>query len=213
MSIFYQVRREYDLSHLTEAELTENPFDLFESWLEQVMAIEAIKDPTAMVLATVSSQGAPSQRTVLMKSVDSSGIVFYTNKLSQKGHDLTQNINVSALFPWLVAERQVIFSGQVEPLSEQENDEYFASRPLSSQVAALVSAQSEVIDSRQTLENKYHSELAAHQNQPVKRPAHWGGYKIRVNRVEFWQGGEHRLHDRFCYTKDNGEWVVSRLQP
>ncbi|MCU4674967.1 pyridoxamine 5'-phosphate oxidase [Catenovulum sp. 2E275] len=213
MSIFYQVRREYDLSHLTEAELTDNPFELFEIWLEQVMKIDAIKDPTAMILATVNEQGIPSQRTVLMKSVDSSGLVFYTNKNSRKGQDLAANQQVSVLFPWLVAERQVIFSGQVEALAESENDEYFSSRPLTSQVAALVSEQSKPIASRDLLEQKYHQSLAEHQAQPVQRPPHWGGFKIKVQRVEFWQGGEHRLHDRFCYQKDKDKWIIERLQP
>lgn len=213
MSIFYQVRREYDLSHLTEEQLTQTPFELFEQWLEQVMKIEAIKDPTAMILATVDETGLPSQRTVLMKSVDQNGIVFYTNKQSKKGRDLAGNPKVSAIFPWLVAERQVIFSGQVEPLSETENDAYFSSRPLTSQVAAAVSAQSQPIESRDQLEQLYHQLLAKYQGGNVPRPAHWGGFRIKINQVEFWQGGEHRLHDRFSYTIKNGHWTVQRLQP
>lgn len=213
MSIFYQVRREYALSDLSENDLTESPFELFETWLQQVMQIDKISDPTAMIVATVDENGQSYQRTVLMKAVDDTGITFYTNKHSRKGKQLAQNKRISAIFPWLAAERQVIFSGQVVELTEAENDEYFASRPFESQIAAIASAQSEVIDSRQSLEQKYHALVEQYQGKEVPRPKHWGGYKIIAEQVEFWQGGEFRMHDRFLYQRTNSDWKVCRLQP
>ncbi|WP_017444687.1 pyridoxamine 5'-phosphate oxidase [Gayadomonas joobiniege] len=213
MSIFYQIRREYELSGLSEQDLTESPFQLFDRWLQQTMQIKEISDPTAMIIATVNEQGQPSQRTVLMKAATDSALVFYTNKNSQKGQDLTTNPNISAIFPWLAAERQVIFQGKVEPLSEQENDAYFYSRPFSSQVAAVISQQSQTISSRDELEQKYHHALAEHPTEKIQRPSHWGGYRINCHSVEFWQGGEYRLHDRFIYRKKGQQWQVSRLQP
>lgn len=213
MSIFYQVRREYALSDLSENDLTESPFELFETWLQQVMQIDKISDPTAMIVATVDENGQSYQRTVLMKAVDDIGITFYTNKHSRKGKQLAQNKRISAIFPWLAAERQVIFSGQVIELTEAENDEYFASRPFESQIAAIASAQSEVIDSRQSLEQKYHALVEQYQGKEVPRPKHWGGYKIIAEQVEFWQGGEFRMHDRFLYQRTNSDWKVCRLQP
>ena len=213
MSIFYQVRREYALSDLSENDLTESPFELFETWLQQVMQIDKISDPTAMIVATVDENGQSYQRTVLMKAVDDIGITFYTNKHSRKGKQLAQNKRISAIFPWLAAERQVIFSGQVVELTEAENDEYFASRPFESQIAAIASAQSEVIDSRESLEQKYHALVEQYQGKEVPRPKHWGGYKIIAEQVEFWQGGEFRMHDRFLYQRTNSDWKVCRLQP
>ncbi|MER2491441.1 pyridoxamine 5'-phosphate oxidase [Catenovulum sediminis] len=213
MSIFYEVRREYELSDLTEADLTQSPFELFESWLKQAMEIKQISDPTAMIVATVDEEGQAFQRTVLMKAVDDESLTFYTNQNSRKGQHLQQNPKVSAIFPWLAAERQVLFSGVVEKLSEHENDAYFASRPFTSQIAALASHQSEVIKDRQTLEKHYHKLLEKYQGKDVPRPLNWGGYKIKAHEVEFWQGGEFRLHDRFRYFKKQNNWQVERLQP
>ncbi|EWH08515.1 pyridoxamine 5'-phosphate oxidase [Catenovulum agarivorans DS-2] len=213
MSIFYQVRREYALSDLSENDLTESPFELFETWLQQVMQIDKISDPTAMIVATVDEHGQSYQRTVLMKALDDTGVTFYTNKNSRKGQHLAKNKRISAIFPWLAAERQVVFSGEVIELSEAENDEYFASRPFESQIAAVASAQSEVIDSRESLEQKYHALVEQYQGQAVPRPQHWGGYKIVAEQVEFWQGGEFRMHDRFLYQRTKSNWKVCRLQP
>ncbi|WP_016957977.1 pyridoxamine 5'-phosphate oxidase [Catenovulum sp. SX2] len=213
MSIFYQVRREYALSDLSENDLTESPFELFETWLQQVMQIDKISDPTAMIVATVDEQGQSYQRTVLMKAVDDTGITFYTNKQSRKGKQLAQNNRISAIFPWLAAERQVVFSGEVVELTDAKNDEYFASRPFESKIAAIASAQSEIIDSRESLEQKYHALVEQYQGKEVPRPKHWGGYKIIAEQVEFWQGGEFRMHDRFLYQRTNSDWKVCRLQP
>ncbi|KMT66656.1 pyridoxamine 5'-phosphate oxidase [Catenovulum maritimum] len=225
MSIFYQVRREYDLTGLSESDLTASPYELFETWLNQVMQIEAIKDPTAMVVATVDSTGMPFQRTVLMKSVDETGFVFYTNKLSRKGQQLAKNPKISAIFPWLAAERQVCITGEVELLSASENEAYFSSRPFESKIAALASKQSQPIENRDILENKYQALLSEYQGKEVACPENWGGYKIIPSSIEFWQGGEYRLHDRFIYTLQQDEnssiekseldsnWQVARLQP
>lgn len=213
MSIFYEVRREYALSDLSEADLTKSPFELFETWLQQVMQIDKISDPTAMIVATVDGAGQSYQRTVLMKAVDDTGITFYTNKNSRKGKQLAQNNRISAIFPWLAAERQVVFSGEVVELTDAKNDEYFASRPFESKIAAIASAQSEIIDSRESLEQKYHALVEQYQGKEVPRPKHWGGYKIIAEQIEFWQGGEFRMHDRFLYQRTNSDWKVCRLQP
>lgn len=213
MSIFYQIRREYDLSGLAESDLTDSPFELFEKWLEQTMQIKQISDPTAMIIATCNLQGQISQRTVLMKAIEQEGLLFYTNKNSQKGRDLAANPQISAIFPWLAAERQVIFQGRVSALSEQQNDEYFYSRPHTSQVAAVVSHQSETISSRDELEARYHELLERSEEGKIERPKHWGGFRIECHQVEFWQGGEYRLHDRFLYQKHQKQWQVKRLQP
>ncbi|WP_111976655.1 pyridoxamine 5'-phosphate oxidase [Algibacillus agarilyticus] len=216
MSIFYSVRREYDLTHLKESVLTDTPFLLFQRWLDELVAVKAVADPTAMIVSTVDGKGMPYQRTVLMKSYDDNGFVFFTNQQSRKGQHIQQNNQVSLIFPWLAMERQVIVTGIAEPISAEENDRYFYSRPLTSQVAAIASAQSQPVASREVLEKNYQDLLAFYEQNPLKRPAHWGGYCVKPVAIEFWQGGENRLHDRFSYefeANNEPNWSIKRLQP
>lgn len=213
MSAFYSVRREYSLSHLDESALTEHPIELFESWFIQWQEAKLAQDPTAMQIATVDEQQMPHQRTVLMKSFDQSGFVFYTNQQSRKARHLDNNPNISAFFPWVDMERQVIVSGTVSKLSDEQNDAYFMSRPEASRLAAWASEQSQPIASRQDLEQQYQQMCQRYQGEIVPRPPHWGGYLIEPSQIEFWQGGEHRLHDRFVYRLVAGQWQVQRWQP
>ncbi|EAQ32902.1 MULTISPECIES: pyridoxamine 5'-phosphate oxidase [Idiomarina] len=208
------IRRDYNIGHLTESDVPNTPFQLFESWLNNAVECGLNSDPTAMTVATVDSQGHPSQRIVLLKGFDESGLRFFTNKQSHKGKDIALNPKVSCHFAWLALDRQVHFRGNAEPLSEQENDEYFYSRPFESQVAALISNQSQPIGSRDELVRYYQEQLEQYQGKQVPRPQHWGGYRIVPSEVEFWQGGEHRLHDRFIYRLESADnWSVQRLQP
>ncbi|AWB68192.1 pyridoxamine 5'-phosphate oxidase [Saccharobesus litoralis] len=215
MSIFYEVRREYDLTHLNEQALTESPYGLFQLWYDELVAAKVVKDTTAMIVATVDQQHKPYQRTVLMKSFDEQGFVFYTNQHSRKGQHIANNNQVCLMFPWLAMERQIIVNGVAEKVSDDESDNYFASRPISSQVAAVVSQQSQPVDSRETLEAKFHELMAFYQDKPVPRPPHWGGYRVKPTSIEFWQGGENRIHDRFIYELDPQaqRWQITRLQP
>lgn len=208
-----QIRREYQLGQLHSSQLSQCPHQQFEHWLQQAIEAKLSADPTAMTIATVDSNQQPSQRIVLLKGNDQQGLRFYTNKASHKGKDLSANPSVSAHFAWLPLERQVIIRGVVEELSEQQNDRYFASRPKASQVAALVSQQSQPVDDRATLDKRFTDAMKDYAEQPVPRPSCWGGYLIKPFEFEFWQGGVNRLHDRFVYTQRDGAWQLQRLQP
>lgn len=208
-----QIRRDYGLGQLTQEQLADDPHQQFSSWLQQAIDAELSADPSAMTIATVDSQGRPSQRVVLLKGYDSNGLRFYTNKNSNKGRDLALNPHISAHFSWLPLERQVHIQGRVEPLSDEQNDRYFYSRPKASQVGALVSQQSQPIDGREALDQQFDALMAKYQDQQVPRPAHWGGYVIKPTWFEFWQGGRNRLHDRFVYQDLEGHWQLQRLQP
>ncbi|OEF28148.1 pyridoxamine 5'-phosphate oxidase [Vibrio rumoiensis] len=209
------IRREYSLNGLKRSELVANPIEQFNLWLEQ--AIQAgLADPTAMTVATVDEHGQPFQRIVLLKNVDDSGFVFYTNLGSRKAQHLQHNNKISLHFPWHTLERQVHVTGTVEKLSAMENMKYFTSRPKESQLAAWASKQSNRISARSILEGKYMELKAKFAEGEIPVPTFWGGYRIKVESIEFWQGGEHRLHDRFIYVKsENSEedWDISRLAP
>ena len=205
-------RRQYVLGGLRRSMLTASPFDLFAEWQQQ--AIDAgLKDPTAVSLATVDSQGYPWQRLVLLKGISDGGFVFYTNYNSNKAQALASNPRASMLFPWSELDRQVIASGRVEAISEAESDAYFSSRPRESQLGAWASSQSEPIDNREQLENQYAEVLQRFSEGDIPRPPHWGGYRLEPETIEFWQGGENRLHDRFRFTREGTDWVAKRLQP
>lgn len=208
-----KIRREYLLGGLRRNNLCDNPFDQLDLWLTQ--AVEAqMPDPTAMVLATVGAGGQPEQRIVLLKGLDEQGLVFFTNYQSAKGEEIRQNPRVSALFPWHLMERQVRVCGPAEVISREESAAYFASRPRDSQVAAWASAQSKPLASRQVLLDSYQKVQAEFQGKPVPLPEFWGGYRIRPQNFEFWQGGANRLHDRFGYRlNENQNWQVERLAP
>jgi pyridoxamine 5'-phosphate oxidase len=205
-------RREYDYGKLSRESLLDNPFDQFTLWMNQ--AIEAgVQDPTAMSVATVSSEGKPWQRMVLLKGFDEQGFVFYTNLGSRKAKEIESNAQVSLHFPWLQLDRQVIVGGRADRLSKAEVMKYFLSRPKGSQLAAWASKQSSRINSRQALETQFAQIKQKFAKGEIPLPDFWGGYLVVPEEIEFWQGGENRLHDRFCFTRDNDGWTIARLSP
>lgn len=207
------LRRVYAEGGLSEADLTKEPIDLFEAWLKQAID-SGIHDPNGMVVSTVSAEGQPSSRMVLLKNFDRDSLVFFTNYGSRKAHEIEGNPKISILFPWYMLERQVAFQGTAERLSTLEVIKYFTSRPRDSQIGAWTSHQSSKISARSALESKFMELKQKFKNGEVPVPTFWGGYRVRFNTVEFWQGRPSRLHDRFMYTKnENGVWEVNRLAP
>ncbi|MGC0794941.1 pyridoxamine 5'-phosphate oxidase [Pantoea agglomerans] len=206
------LRREYTRGGLRRKDLPDDPITLFEQWLSQ--ACEAkLPDPTAMTVATVDEQGQPWQRIVLLKHYDAQGMVFYTNLGSRKALQLAHNPRISLHFPWHYLERQVMVLGEVEKLSPLEVLKYFHSRPRDSQIGAWVSKQSSRISARGILEGKFLELKQKFQQGEVPLPSFWGGYRVKFHTLEFWQGGEHRLHDRFIYQRDHDGWKIDRLAP
>ncbi len=204
----HDFRRNYSLGKLAREDLSVNPFDQFRTWFEQILSTD-IADPTSMVVASVDSSGQPSQRYVLLKYFDAKGFVFFTDTGSQKGQEIAENPKVSLLFPWHQFERQVRITGVAELLPLNQVEEYFYSRPELSQQAAICSQQSRVIHSRVELE----AQFEAVEDTNLKLPERWGGYCVKAQSFEFWQGGENRLHDRFRYQQQGEKWSISRLQP
>lgn len=205
-------RRNYVLGGLRRAMLAECPFEQFNGWQQQ--AIDAgLKDPTAASLATVEVTGQLWQRIVLLKSVRDGSFVFFTNYQSNKARALAVDNRASMLFPWNELDRQVTVSGCVEKISEAESDDYFASRPRASQLGAWASNQSNPIAERALLEGQYQKAIERFDGETIPRPAQWGGFRLIPEQIEFWQGGEHRLHDRFRYVREGDGWSVTRLQP
>ncbi|MEZ9901155.1 pyridoxamine 5'-phosphate oxidase [Vibrio breoganii] len=207
------IRRDYTLGGLRRKDLKANPVDQFNLWLEQ--AVEAkLTDPTAMTVATVDERGQPYQRIVLLKSLDDRGFVFYTNLGSRKAIQLKENNRISLHFPWHPLERQVHVTGVAEKLTAAENFKYFTSRPKESQLAAIASKQSSRISARGILEGKFLELKKKFADGEIPMPSFWGGYRVKIESIEFWQGGANRLHDRFIYTADDkAEWEVERLAP
>ncbi|MGL5036203.1 MAG: pyridoxamine 5'-phosphate oxidase [Aeromonas sp.] len=207
-----KLRREYCRAGLHRADLPLEPFSLFETWLLQ--ACEAkLSDPTAMVVATVDASGQPWQRSVLLKHYGPEGVVFYTNLGSRKAQQLAANPQISLLFPWYTLDRQVHMTGRATPLSRIEVMTYFHSRPKESQIGAWVSKQSTRISARGVLEAQFLALKQQFAKGEVPLPSFWGGYKVVIETVEFWQGGAHRLHDRFYYTRTGDSWQIERLAP
>lgn len=207
------MRRQYAKGSLQDTDLTADPFSLFDRWLKDAITAE-IPDPTAMTVATVDATGQPSQRIVLLKDVSEAGFVFFTNLGSRKAQELGQNPKVSCHFPWFFMERQVRVCGAVEKLSFKENATYFLSRPKDSQLAAYASEQSKPISSRELLHTQFAQMKQKFANKTLPAPDFWGGFRIVPHQIEFWQGGEDRLHDRFEYNRDeNGNWNTQRLMP
>jgi pyridoxamine 5'-phosphate oxidase len=205
------LRQEYMRESLDEKDVARDPFRQFDRWFG-----EAVKAQTplvnAMALATVSAAGRPSTRIVLLKGVDQRGFVFYTNYESRKGKELAANPAASLLFHWLDLEREVRIDGRAKKVSAQESDEYFATRPLGSRHAAIASPQSEIVRDRGVLEARFADAAKQHGDNP-RRPAHWGGYRVIPDAVEFWQGRANRLHDRVLYTRASRGWKIARLAP
>lgn len=206
------LRREYTRGGLRRKDLPEQPLPLFNQWLKQACDAQ-LPDPTAMSLSTVDQSGQPYQRIVLLKRVDESGFVFFTNLGSRKAQHIKDNPRVSLLFPWHWLERQVMVLGQVEKLPVSEVLTYFSSRPRDSQIGAWVSHQSRHISTRGILEGKFLEMKQKFSQGKIPLPDFWGGYRIKPESVEFWQGGAHRLHDRFIYQRDGETWQITRLAP
>ncbi|NMG10170.1 pyridoxamine 5'-phosphate oxidase [Brasilonema sp. UFV-L1] len=207
------LRKDYTLQGLSEKDVNSNPFIQFRQWFDQALAAQ-LPEPNAMTVATTTLDGQPSARMVLLKGFDQRGFVFYTNYNSQKGQELAKNPQASLVFWWAELERQVRISGCVEKVSENESDEYFHSRPLNSRLGAWASNQSEVIESREILEQRMQELQIQYQNQDIERPRHWGGLRVIPKKIEFWQGRSNRLHDRLLYTRlDSSSWKIVRLSP
>ncbi|NCF17963.1 MAG: pyridoxamine 5'-phosphate oxidase [Haliea sp.] len=208
-----EFRREYTAGGLTRDMLDPDPLRQFEHWLEQAVRA-GLEDPTAMVLATVEDSGAPWQRIVLLKGLSQGGFVFYTNYDSPKAADIASRNQVSLLFPWNELDRQVIIGGRAEKMSVAESASYFATRPRESQIAAWASRQSRPISKRALLIEEFKAMKRKFGKGEIPLPDFWGGYRVHPQRIEFWQGGEHRLHDRFEYRlQDGGDWSIEQLQP
>ena len=207
------LRREYLHGGLSLDELAAYPLDQFSMWMQQAIEL-GIGDPNAMTIATVSADGQPSQRIVLLKHFDASGFVFYTNYGSRKADELDTNPKISLHFPWHTIDRQVKVCGETEKVSAAESLKYFASRPKESQIAAIASQQSRVLTSRSFLLNQFESLKQKFNNGEIPLPDFWGGYRIKPKEIEFWQGGANRLHDRFRYLlQDDTSWSIDRLAP
>ncbi len=206
-------RREYLLSGLNREMLLADPLEQFTTWFKQVDAVPHHMDINAMMLATVSDTGKPSLRTVLLKSVDAEGFIFFTNYTSSKARDIADNPQVNLLFPWLEVERQVEVSGTIERLSDEENYTYIRSRPRGSQLGAWASKQSSEVANRDILEQRLAALDKQFAEEDVPMPDFWGGYRVIPHVVEFWQGRANRLHDRFEYFKENQQWSIRRLSP
>jgi pyridoxamine 5'-phosphate oxidase len=203
----------YDGAAFDESSLAATWTDQLQGWLNQAVAA-GIPEPNAMVLATADAEGRPSSRTVLCKGLDERGVVFYTNYTSAKSHDLTATRYASVTFPWYALHRQVHVRGEVEKVGTKETAEYWAQRPRGSQLGAWASPQSRVVDGRRALDNALHGiERRFAEVEQIPAPPHWGGWRIRPDLVEFWQGREDRMHDRLRYVRTDDGWHVERVAP
>lgn len=205
------LRVDYDRARLLEEDAAADPFVQFRQWFAEALAAEVV-EPNAMALATADEQGRPAVRMVLLKELDARGLTFFTNLESRKGRELAANPHASLLFWWDRLHRQVRIEGRVEPVSDEEADAYFASRPYGSRIGALASPQSRPLPSRAVLEEK-ERELRQRHPEEVPRPAHWSGFRLLPEAFEFWQGRPSRLHDRLAYRLENGSWRIQRLAP
>ncbi len=208
------LRQNYQINTLSESEAQANPFEQFKLWFEDALKSE-IREPNAMTIATASKEGRPSARTVLLKGYGEEGFTFYTNYESRKGKELAENPYVAILFFWDVLERQIRIEGKVHCLSAEDSDNYFNKRPKGSRIGALASPQSQVIESREIIEENVEELTKKYANlEQIPRPDHWGGYLIVPSKFEFWQGRPSRLHDRLQYElTENGVWKIERLAP
>jgi pyridoxamine 5'-phosphate oxidase len=207
------VRREYELGRLDGSQMPSDPLILFQDWMDEATRSD-LSDPTAMTLSTVDESGSPSSRVVLLKKIQDKKLVFFTSYTSKKAREMKRNPRVAAHFFWPGLERQVKISGMVSIIEDADSDRYFHSRPFESKISAWASSQSEVVPDREYLEKQYRHYLKKFEgSSQVPRPENWGGYAISPLRMEFWQGGRHRLHDRIEYTFRNGVWSQVRLAP
>jgi pyridoxamine 5'-phosphate oxidase len=207
------IRQEYLMTSLSETDMDQDPVVQFQHWFQQALHA-SIDDVNAMTLSTANAQGIPSSRIVLLKGIQDGQFVFYTNYQSRKGHEMQSNPHVSLNFYWKELQRQVRIAGPIRKTSVEDSEEYFASRPLESQLGAWASHQSEILDNRQMLEDRFQEIKQKYHDMPVPKPPHWGGFAVNPVYIEFWQGRANRLHDRICYQKQgSAEWLMQRLNP
>ena len=212
-AVLAAMRTDYVQSSLSETDVLADPIAMFQKWFAEAVKAQ-VMEPNAMDLSTVTPDGKPSSRIVLIKQFDERGFTWYTNYHSDKGQQLDHNPNAALLFFWRELERQVRIEGTVVKTTAAESDEYFNVRPLQSRLSAIASQQSAPIDSRATLESHYEAVAAALGDAQPPRPAHWGGYRLQPERIEFWQGRRSRFHDRIVFSRGaDGQWSMQRLQP
>jgi pyridoxamine 5'-phosphate oxidase len=208
-----QIDKQESSPPLDESTVDRDPIKQFRLWFDAAVA-SGSRLPESMTLATATPDGRPSARVVLLKHVDTHGFVFYTNYRSTKAKELDENPHAALVFYWVGLDRQVRVEGRVERVSAAESDEYFKTRPRESQLGALASPQSEVIESREVLENRLRELEENYRDREVERPAHWGGYRLKPERIEFWENRPGRLHDRIAYDlQADGSWSIARLAP
>jgi len=204
-------RKKYSKGMLIENIIPKNPIDLFSNWFNDVEQNKSEQEPNIMSISTVDENKMPRSRIVLLKKFSKSGFVFFTNYNSRKGLNINLNSNVCLSFYWPNFERQVIVNGKATKISETNSVEYFDSRPKGSKIGAIISNQSNVIESRDLLDKKFSELLKS--GIPLNKPDHWGGYLVKPTEIEFWQGRENRLHDRIIYKNDDKDWKFYRLSP
>ncbi|MGN8224825.1 pyridoxamine 5'-phosphate oxidase [Gracilimonas sp. BCB1] len=207
-----KLREDYSKHSLDESDVHKNPFKQFERWMEEAVEAE-VPEPNAMTLATVDANQKPHTRIVLLKGLEDDSFVFYTNYASDKGKELEQNPNASLCFLWLQLERQVRIDGKVEKISKEESEAYFRQRPYKSQLGALASNQSAEVPNREFLEKKFAELEEKYPEGKVPMPETWGGYRLKPEAIEFWQGRRSRLHDRIKYEQVGRKWEIKRLSP
>jgi pyridoxamine 5'-phosphate oxidase len=206
-----ELRREYTRETLDERQVDRDPFAQFALWMEEAIKSQ-VPEPTAMTLSTVDARGRPSGRIVLLKGADPRGFVFFTNYQSRKGRDLASHPAAALTFLWKELERQVRIEGMVERVNVEESRAYYDTRPLGSRIGAWASPQSEIIESRSWLEQRWEHMGQEHGEKPPL-PPHWGGYRVLPDHFEFWQGRRSRLHDRIAYDRVETSWRIARLAP
>jgi len=206
------IREDYTKGTLTRTDLVDDPIEQFNLWINQAIECKCLH-PNAMSLASVDKEGMPSVRVVLLKDATKEGFVFFTNYESQKGTELITTPKACLNFFWGELERQVRINGSIHKISPLMSDEYFQSRPRESQLGALASPQSQTLENDQILPDHYQRLQLIYQNQPIPRPDHWGGFLLKPERMEFWQGRASRLHDRFKYTRQANSWRIERIAP
>lgn len=207
------IRREYSSRQLGRKDLSKDPVDILRLWLEEAIELE-VYEPTAMIVATATPEGRPSMRTVLVKEIDTEGrLIFYSNYESRKGQQIAANPQIAVSFVWHELERQIHIEGRVERVPASVSDAYFDERPYKSRIGARISPQSQPIPSREYIMANFAAESLRWVGRHIPRPEHWGGWAISIERIEFWQGRDSRLHDRFLYTKEEDSWSIERLAP
>ena len=209
----FNYRKSYTKDKLSINDIGDNPIDFFVKWFKEAENSDQIIEPNAMTISTVDENSFPSSRVVLLKQIKERSLIFFTNYNSNKGKSLDRNENICASFYWPPLERQVIIKGYAKKISSVESEDYFNSRPFESQAAAIISNQSEDIDSYESLLEKYNSFIEQNKNTKLKRPNNWGGIEIFINQIEFWQGRKNRLHNRVLCNFQKDTWEYKLLSP